>query len=85
MVKIGDDGYITKHYANESTRPYIKDGSSIIMNEIMDAAKPISDPQGVTNALKWEVQGKLNGTEGVWELVIDVDKNLVLHFLFNSH
>lgn len=49
------------------------------------AAKPISDPQGVTNALKWEVQGKLNGTEGVWELVIDVDKNLVLHFLFNSH
>lgn len=35
-------------------------------------------------ALRWDIPGTLNGTKGTWELVIDVDTETVLHFLFNS-
>ncbi len=57
----------------------------MIMNEIMEAGTPIPDPQGVAGALRWNVTGSLNGTEGVWELVVNIDTKTVLHFLFNSH
>ena len=50
----------------------------------MKSGSPISDPQGVINALRWDIPGTLNGTKGTWELVIDVDTETVLHFLFNS-
>ena len=83
VIQIGD-GYQTTHYAGESTRPYIGNGSSMIINEIMEPGSPIADPQGVASALRWDVTGTLNGTEGTWELVIDMDTETVLHFLFNS-
>lgn len=54
------------------------------MDEIMKAGTSIPDPQGVAGGLRWDIPGYLNNTPGTWELVINVEKNQVIHFLFNS-
>ena len=48
----------------------------------MKSSKPIPDPGGIKGGLKWVVEGSFNGTLGRWELVYDVEKNLIVHFLF---
>ncbi len=75
-IQIGD-GFITIHYVGESQRPFVKYGTSLIMNEIMEAGTPIPDPQGVPGVLRY-------GTEGIWELAINTNNNTVLHFNFTT-
>ena len=84
IIKIGDDGFKTKFYAGESTRPYVENGTTLIIDEIMKTKSPIPDPGGIPNGLRWDVQGSFAGKEGVWELVVNKDTNTIVHFLFNS-
>jgi hypothetical protein len=66
-------------------RPYMNPSiRTRLIQDIMDAREPIPDPQGVPGALRWDVEGSINGSRGVWELVIDTKTNTVLHFLFKS-
>jgi RHS repeat-associated protein len=84
IIKIGEDGFKTKFYAGESTRPYVENGTTLLVDEIMKAKSPIPDPGGIPNGLRWDVPGSFAGKEGVWELVINKDTNTIVHFLFNS-
>ncbi|MGN1316454.1 MAG: RHS repeat domain-containing protein [Acutalibacteraceae bacterium] len=54
--------------------------TSVIKN-IIQSATPVRDG---TNALKWLVPGVMNGTQGIWELVINPSTKVIYHFLFNS-
>lgn len=51
------------------------------LKEIMSAGKPIQD-EFVKTALRWDVKGSFRGADGIWELVVDTAKNMVLHFNF---
>ncbi len=53
------------------------------MSEIIKAGTPSKD-LFLDNGLKWNVEGLLNGKDGIWELVVDMDSKKVVHFLFNS-
>lgn len=64
-----------------SKRPYIN--STYTIQNIMRAGKPIAD-KTLKYGLKWVVKGSYNGTKGVWELVIDVSKKTIVHFLFKK-
>ena len=68
--------------AGDRVRPY--GDSRALMQEIMSAKPPLSDPRGVPGALRWDVQGEMNGSNGSYELVVDQKTNTVLHFLFKS-
>lgn len=68
--------------AGDRVRPY--GDSRALMQEIMSAKPPLSDPRGVPGALRWDVQGEMNGSKGSYELVVDPKTNTVLHFLFKS-
>jgi len=69
----------------QSSRPYVQSsGTSTLLKEIMEAAKPIKDPGGLANGWRWDVAGTFNGRNGIWELVVDANKNMVVHFLFKS-
>jgi len=61
------------------TRKYYKYTS--IIKHIIQAATPVKDGK---TALKWVVPGTINGTKGVWELVINPSTKVIYHFLFNS-
>ncbi|MDR1461125.1 MAG: hypothetical protein LBI78_05720 [Campylobacteraceae bacterium] len=63
-------------------RPY--GDSRQLIQEIINSKTPISDPGGVSGALRWDVQGTMNGKQGMYELVVDPNTNTVLHFLFKS-
>ena len=84
IIKIGKDGFKTKFYKGESTRPYIEKGTTLLIEEITKAKSPIPDPGGIVNGLRWDVPGRFAGKKGVWELVINQDNNTIVHLLFNS-
>ena len=63
------------------SRPYMK--STYIIKNIMQAANPVAD-KSLKYGLKWVVKGSYNGTKGIWELVIDVSKKRIVHFLFKK-
>ena len=84
VERIGKDGYKTRFYKGDSSRPYVEQGTTLLADEIMKAGKPIPDPGGIPNGLRWDVPGSFGGKEGVWELVVDKDNNTIVHFLFNS-
>lgn len=74
-----------------SSRPYVD--SPLTLQEIVRSADPIPDPGGLPNGWRWEVPGSTarsgsytdvsrNTTHGTWEVVIDLDTNTVVHFLF---
>jgi len=65
---------------NLASRPYINSPSTI--QDIVDGGTPIPDPGGVPGALRWDVPGFYNGSDGTWQLVIDPATNRILHFLF---
>jgi hypothetical protein len=50
----------------------------------MAGGKPIPDPQGVAGALRWDVPGGFNGSNGTWQLVVDPKTNTILHFMFKG-
>ncbi len=76
---------IKKHFA---TRAYY--GSTQLLQQIMKAAQPIKDAS-LKNGLKWVVPGSMSGNKigttiyGCWELVIDVAKNQIVHWLFRPY
>ena len=37
-----------------------------------------------TKYLKWTVEGSTGTTNGVWELVVDPVKKVIVHFLFRT-
>jgi hypothetical protein len=63
------------------SRPYMRDGMNLIIEEIMEACTPEKD-LSLKNGLKWVIKGSCKGGEGIWELVIDLDKYEIVHFLF---
>jgi len=65
-----------------TSRPYIN--SPLLAQEIMAVKPPIPDPQGIPGVLRWDVLGSFNNSKGTWELVVDPNKNQVLHWLFQS-
>jgi hypothetical protein len=66
-------------------RPYIR--LSLLMKEIIESRRPIADPgtgdkPGIRGALRWDAPGWYNDSFKVYELVIDANKNEVIHFCF---
>lgn len=76
-----DGGYITIQEAGDLTRPYINSNQTI--QSIIDGGTPVKDAI-LNNGLKWNVPGTFRGTSGTWELVVDMDSNTIVHFLFNG-
>jgi hypothetical protein len=70
-------GALARH---AGSRPFL--GSRPLLQEIMDAAEPVADPQGAVNTVRWDVPGRFNGTEGTWELVVNTSQKVVHHFNF---
>lgn len=92
MIKIGDfrelEFKITwrlldiKKGTNKGNRPYLNGNvTNSLVDEIMSADIPVNDPF-LDNGLRWDVQGTFNGTSGTWQLVIDLDTNMIVHFNF---
>lgn len=69
-------------FKGEWSRPYMRDGMNLIIEEIIAVGIPEKD-QYLSNGLRWVANGAFRGKDGVWELVIDLDKYEVVHFLFN--
>ena len=63
-------------------RTYVN--SPLLVREITAARPGVPDPGGLAGALRWDVPGAMNGSCGVWELVID-SSGRVVHFLFKSN
>jgi RHS repeat-associated protein len=61
------------------TRKYYNYNS--LIKQIIKSATPVKEKTG---ALKWLIPGTMNGTKGIWELVIDPKTKVIYHFLFNS-
>jgi len=68
--------------ANIASRPFVQ--STLVRMEIMAADNPRLDPEGVLGAVRWDVPGAFNGTQGTWELVVNAFTNTILHFNFTS-
>jgi hypothetical protein len=69
-------------YAGQLSRPYLSQGTTQLVQEIMGAGEPVADPGGVPGALRWDVPGAFRGSEGTWELVVDPIQKLILHLNF---
>ncbi|CAN5304336.1 hypothetical protein BH09ACT5_BH09ACT5_11410 [soil metagenome] len=63
-------------------RPY--GTSQLTIQEIINAQSPIADPGGIPGGLRWDAPGELNGSPGMWELVVDPSKGQVVHYLFDG-
>jgi RHS repeat-associated protein len=66
---------------NVASRPYIN--SPLLIQEIIDTGLGVADPGGIPGALRFDVPGTFNGSEGIYQLVID-EANTIYHFLFTS-
>jgi hypothetical protein len=66
--------------AGRLSRPYMN--SPLTINEIMAAGKPIPDPRGMPGGLRWDVSGTFRGSEGIWELVVNPETEVIVHFNF---
>lgn len=71
--------------AGELSRPYVgSKGTNLLIQEIMDSATPVKDAS-LPNGLRWDVSGSFNGKgQGIWELVVDLDTNRIVHFNFTK-
>ena len=64
-------------------RPYMN--SSQLIREIVNSTTPAKDlSKNLINGLKWTTKGSFNGTQGIWELVADMDSRTIVHFLFKG-
>ena len=63
-----------------ATRPYIN--SPLLIQEIIDTGLGVAD-EFIPGALRYDVPGAFNGSEGIYQLVID-ETNTIFHFLFTS-
>lgn len=63
-------------------RPYQYTGSNLIIQRITTYA-PSTTPYK-PHLQSWTVPGRFNGSQGVWELSLDPNKQEITHFLFKS-
>ncbi|XTZ17757.1 DUF6531 domain-containing protein [Micromonospora echinospora] len=63
-------------------RPFMGPNDRLLLSEIMAGSSPRLDPRGAEGALRWDTPGAMNGSEGVWELVVDTNTNTILHWNF---
>ena len=77
-----DDLSMSKTAAGHTDRKYLKYKS--VIEDIMNGSKPIKDPGGLDKGWRWDTPGSVNGEEGVWELVVDLASNMIVHFLFKQ-
>ncbi|MGQ7729901.1 hypothetical protein [Streptococcus suis] len=70
-------------YKGEYNRPYIdSNGTGLLIQEIINSGIPTKDKY-LPNGWRWDVPGSFNGrSEGIFELVIDLDQNRITHFNF---
>ena len=70
-------------YKGEFNRPYVdSSGTGLLINEIINSGTPTKDKY-LPNGWRWDVPGSFNGrSEGNFELVIDLDNNMITHFNF---
>jgi hypothetical protein len=76
------DVVLRGEYAGQLSRPYLSQGTTQLVQEIMEAGQPIADPGGVPGALRWDIPGAFRDSEGIWELVVDPIQKLILHLNF---
>jgi hypothetical protein len=69
-------------FKGESARPFMQKGTTLLLQEIMKGT-PVKD-KSLENGLKWVVDGTFRGAQGAWELVIDLEKNMIMHFNFTT-
>lgn len=62
-------------------RPFME--STQFVNEIMSSKGAMLDSR-MNGAIRWDVQGYLNGGEGVWELVIHPSSRRIVHYTFKG-
>jgi hypothetical protein len=67
---------------NLASRPYLN--SPLTIDEIQSTGLGVPDPGGLPGALRYDVPGSFNGSQGTYQLVIDPNTNTVYHFLFTS-
>ena len=75
-----DDLKMSKTAAGHTDRKYLEYKS--LIEDIMHGSNPIKDPGGLSNGWRWNTPGFANGKDGIWELVIDLDSDTIVHFLF---
>ncbi|MEN3310188.1 MAG: hypothetical protein V7603_6390 [Micromonosporaceae bacterium] len=66
--------------SHAATRPFV--ASRLLIQEIMDAAEPVTDPQGAVNTVRWDVPGTFNGNAGTWELAVNTSQKIIYHVDF---
>jgi RHS repeat-associated protein len=66
--------------AGGRARPY---DLKLVVQEIMKGT-PKPDPGGIAGGLRWDVPGTMNGSKGVYELVVNPTTKQIVHFLFKS-
>jgi hypothetical protein len=67
---------------NLATRPYLN--SPLLVQEIESTGLGVPDPGGIPGALRYDVPGAFNGSQGTYQLVIHPETNTIYHFLFKS-
>ena len=89
FAAIADQLKMTRTVANHLTdvtkegrwgRPFMR--STLLLSKIMESGAPELDSQGQPNVVEWRTPGALNGSEGTWELNINVENNTIVHFNF---
>jgi hypothetical protein len=58
--------------------------SRLLIQEIIRGGTVTQDPGGVWSAVRYVAPGTMNGSPGVYELVVDIKTQTILHFLFKS-
>lgn len=88
MSSLFDCSYLHKHnvlFCAFFISKYGKlDWKWVVGGVVIGAALGAVTGWGGTNYLKWIVEGAHGSTKGVWELVIDPVKNVIVHFLFKT-
>lgn len=65
--------------AGQLSRPYIdSDGTTLLLKEIMESGNLVQD-EFVETDLRWDVKGTFRDSDGIWELVVDI--NLLIAYL----
>ena len=67
---------------NVASRPYIN--SPLTAQEIINTGTGVADPGGIAGALRFDVPGAFNGSQGFYQLVFQPTTNTIFHFLFTS-
>ncbi|MDQ1042011.1 RHS repeat domain-containing protein [Streptomyces sp. V4I2] len=64
------------------SRPYMSSHDGQLLREIMQGSAPRLDSRGAAGVIEWRTPGAMNGSEGIWELNINVQQNKIVHWNF---